>query len=81
VGVEGEAASRSGPLMMLDVLSSITQKIEVGEESVLDDIIPFKSGVRGLKGFSSGVVEIKCSADGGRSFLKGFGYVFAECVS
>lgn len=80
VGIKSEAASRRRPLTGLDVLSGITQKVEVGEKSVFDDVIPFKSSARGSEGFGGGVVEIKGRADGGRPFLEGFSYVLAKCI-
>jgi hypothetical protein len=59
VGVESKATSRSGPLMVTNILPSVTEEIEVRQECILDDIFPSESRTRGSKSFGCSVILIE----------------------
>ena len=81
VSVKGEATGRCSPLPLLDILTSVTEEVEVGKEGILDDFLPLKSGVRWSQSFSCGVVLIEGCAYGGRPFLERSSNVLAEGIS
>ena len=57
--VKGKVAKRHRPWLSVYILLCIMKKVKIREESILHNIIPFKSGMGWFEHFGSGVVTIQ----------------------
>ena len=53
VGIHSQLTSRCSPGMMLNVLVCVVKQVKVGEECIINNLVPLKGLVRRREGFGS----------------------------
>ena len=66
--VKCEVACRSCPGMLADILAGITEEVEVRQENIFNNILPFECSARWVEGFGCCIVLVESSVDSSRPY-------------